>query len=168
METTVTKPKSRRKDGQMTGLAGEFAVAAELLKRNIQVALTLGNAKSVDLYADCGNTGRPIRVQVKSLSKPNEFPISHDKVKSDCVYVFVVLNDPGKPADFYLVPGRTLLGEHERFGKYFLNYKTFPSIHTRHLRDFKDNWSVFDGPRQQMPKDDGGLAAPAVDAGVRR
>lgn len=146
MDMTATKRK--RGDGQMTGLAGEFAVAAELLKRNIQVALTLGNAKSVDLYADCGCGRGPIRVQVKSLRKPNEFPISHEKIEADIVYVFVVLNAPGKPADFYMVPGRMLLAEPERFGKYFLDYKTFPSIHARHLRDFKDNWGVFEGPRQ--------------------
>jgi hypothetical protein len=164
MKVAVAPLKKERKDGQLTGLAGEFFVAAELLKRGLQVALTLGNAKSVDLYADNKVTKKTFHVQVKALSKPNEFPISHEKVEAECVYVFVVLNDPGTPTDFYIVPGRTLLDEPERFGRYFLNYKTFPSIHTRHLRDFKDNWSVFDGRQQKpMPETERGFAAPATD-----
>ena len=41
------KPVSKqRADGQKSGLAGEFFVAAELLKRGLQTSLTLGNAKS--------------------------------------------------------------------------------------------------------------------------
>lgn len=39
---TDVKPIKRRVDGQITGLAGEFFVAAELLKRNLQVSITFG------------------------------------------------------------------------------------------------------------------------------
>ena len=41
----------RRADGQLSGVAGELFVAAELLRREIQASLTLGNAKAIDIFA---------------------------------------------------------------------------------------------------------------------
>ena len=35
-----------------THLAGEFLVAGELARRGYAVSLTMGNAKSVDIYAE--------------------------------------------------------------------------------------------------------------------
>jgi hypothetical protein len=124
-------------------LAGEFFVAAELLKRDLQVALTIGNAKAIDLFAHNQDTGKSFRVQVKALRKPNYFPISHEKVKPSHVYVFVVLNKPGDSADFYIVPGKLLHEKPELFGRYFLQYEAFPGIHSNELTSFKDNWQLF-------------------------
>jgi len=47
----IKRLSKQRADGQKSGLAGEFFVAAELLKRGLQTSLTLGNAKSIDLFA---------------------------------------------------------------------------------------------------------------------
>ncbi|GLW61739.1 hypothetical protein Hthe01_20880 [Hydrogenophilus thermoluteolus] len=47
-------PKKRRADGQVTGLAGEFFVAGELLKRGLQTSITFGNAKAIDIFAHSG------------------------------------------------------------------------------------------------------------------
>ena len=47
----IKRVSKQRSDGQKSGLAGEFFVAAELLKRGLQTSLTLGNAKSIDLFA---------------------------------------------------------------------------------------------------------------------
>jgi len=47
-EQKLPKP---RVDGQMTGLAGEYFVAAELRKRSLQTSLTLGKAKAIDRIA---------------------------------------------------------------------------------------------------------------------
>ena len=44
-------PPKKRADGQVTGLAGELFVAAELLKRGLQTSVTFGNAKAIDLLA---------------------------------------------------------------------------------------------------------------------
>lgn len=67
---------TKRADGQMTGLAGEFFVAAELLKRGLQTSVTFGNAKAIDLIAFNSETGRTFTVQVKALRKRTYFPIS--------------------------------------------------------------------------------------------
>lgn len=42
--------KKSQNDKFRLGMAGEFAVASELLKRGVDVNLTLGNAKAVDLF----------------------------------------------------------------------------------------------------------------------
>lgn len=41
----TAKTKKPRIDGQITGLAGEFYVAAELLKRDILASITFGSAE---------------------------------------------------------------------------------------------------------------------------
>jgi hypothetical protein len=143
MAKAVASPKKTRTDGQITSLAGEFLVAGELLKRELQVALTLGNAKAIDMFAHNQVTGKSFSVQVKALRAPNYFPISHNKVKEHCMYVFVVLNKPGEQASFYIVPGKVLRDNPERFGKYFLDYDKFPGIHSKELVEFKDKWQLF-------------------------
>ena len=47
----IKRVSKQRADGQKSGLAGEFFAATELLKRGLQTSLTLGNAKSIDLFA---------------------------------------------------------------------------------------------------------------------
>jgi hypothetical protein len=44
------KAKRPRVDGQITGMAGEFLVAGKLFKRRMQVSVTMGNAKAIDLF----------------------------------------------------------------------------------------------------------------------
>jgi hypothetical protein len=65
----------QRADGQKSGLSGEFFVAAELLKRELQVSLTLGNAKSIDLFA-INNKGTRFTIQVKTLRARNYFLVT--------------------------------------------------------------------------------------------
>jgi len=138
------KPKAKRTDGQITNLAGEFFVAAELLKRGLQTSVTFGNAKAIDLLAFNEETGRTFTVQVKGLRKKNYFLISHGKVAPQHVYVFVVLNAPGQAAEYFVVPGAILKSKPERFSKWFLDPK-MPGIHPDILRQegFQDAWQVF-------------------------
>jgi len=87
-----------------TGLSGEYFVAAELYRRGWSVAITLGNAKSIDLFAE--KNGKAVSIQVKSLFKRsnNSFPISKKSLKENCIYVFVILNGDKLPAppQFYI------------------------------------------------------------------
>lgn len=69
----ASAPKKVPADRQMSGLSGEFFVAAELLKRGIQTSVTFGNAKAIDLLAHYGPTGKAFSVQVKALRKRNFF-----------------------------------------------------------------------------------------------
>ena len=92
--TIVATVKKTRVDGQVTGLAGESFVAAELLKRGLQTSLPFGNAKQIDLFAHNPETGVNFNVQVKSLRYKNWFPIRAPH--PGMVYVFVILNKPGE------------------------------------------------------------------------
>ena len=58
--------KKVRADGQLSGLAGESFVAAELLKRSIQTSVTFGNAGAIDLLAHNLRAGEVFTVQVSS------------------------------------------------------------------------------------------------------
>lgn len=134
--------KKPRADGQVTGLAGEFFVAAELLKRGIQTSVTFGNAKAIDLLAHNPVTGQSFTVQVKALRKRNYFPIKPSAIKEAQIYVFVLLNKPDEPVQYYVVPGEVLARDQARFGKDF-QHPTFPGIHPKMLGEFADAWHHF-------------------------
>lgn len=89
-------------DKNSTHLSGEYFVAAELYRRGYSVAMTLGNAKAIDLFAERGE--HTVNVQVKAIrdKKSSGWPMMKDKVITNIIYVFVCLNPPGTPPDFYL------------------------------------------------------------------
>lgn len=75
-----------------TGLSGEYFVAAELYRRGWSVGMTIGNAKSVDLFAEKDN--KRIVIQVKAIYKKKNvgWPITKEKIRRDCFYIFVNIN----------------------------------------------------------------------------
>jgi hypothetical protein len=127
----------------MTGLAGEFFVAAELLKREIQTSITFSSAKAVDILAYNPRNGRSYTVQVKSIRDLNVFPISHARVVPGHIYVFVVLNKVGVAPRYFVVPGAVLANEPERFSKWFKDPK-FPGFRAKYLFPFEDAWHAFE------------------------
>jgi hypothetical protein len=131
-----------RADAQISGLAGEFFVAAELLRRGIQTSVTFGNAKAIDLLAHNSATGKTFTVQVKTLRTRNFVPISHSKVNPNHVYVFVILNRPGQAVRYFIVPGDELANNPDRFGSSF-RATTFPGIKPGVLDAFENQWDVF-------------------------
>lgn len=89
-------------DRNSTHLAGEYFVAAELYRRGYSVAMTLGNAKAIDLFAE--SNGKTVNVQVKAIAKRKNvgWPMMRDKVVDGVVYVFVCLNDPPEPPTYFI------------------------------------------------------------------
>ena len=136
-------PKKPRGDGQISGLAGEFFVAAELLKRDIQTSVTFGNAKAIDLFAYNPRTHCHFSVQVKALRSSNYFPIKPSDVRPEHMYVFVLLNKPGAAVRYFIVPGAVLIAQPERFAKGFQDRK-FPGIRAKSLVEFEDELQHFD------------------------
>jgi hypothetical protein len=133
---------SRRADSQISGLAGELFVAAELLKRGLQASVTFGNAKAIDLFACHPETDRTFSIEVKTLRKKNYFLLSHTAVKPERIYVFVLLNGIDEAVEYFIVPGKRLRSEPERFGKYF-QIEKMPGIQPNDLAEFKGNWLLF-------------------------
>ncbi|HEU4485636.1 MAG TPA: hypothetical protein VFR96_09130 [Povalibacter sp.] len=143
---STAAPKKARADGQLSGLAGELFVAAELLKRGLQTSITIGNAKGVDLLAYHPETKTSFAVQVKALRNRNYFLLSHKKVEPSHIYAFVLLNKPDQPVQYFIVPGSDLHSKPERFSKWFIDPK-MPGVHPKLLGElgYENAWHVF-GP----------------------
>src|SRR5688572_30705610 len=104
-------PKKARADSQLSALAGELFVAAELLKRGYQTSITFGNAKAIDLLVHNPKIDRTFTVQVKTLRSPNYFLLGHASIRKSDMYVFVLLNKPDETVRYFVVPGSVLAGE---------------------------------------------------------
>ena len=136
--------KKERADGQLSALAGEFFVAAELLKRGLQTSITIGNAKAIDLLTYNPTSKRSFTVQVKALRSSNYFLISHRDVGRGHTYAFVLLGSPDDAVRYFLVPGADLRDHPERFGKYFVDGE-MPGILPKTLMElgYENAWEVF-------------------------
>src|ERR1035437_9991472 len=66
--------KPARPDPNTSHLAGEYFVAAELSKRGWAVAMTIGNAKAIDLFVEKGRRTANIQVKCISLRKHAGWP----------------------------------------------------------------------------------------------
>jgi len=122
-------------DRNCTHLAGEYFVAAELYRRGYSVAITLGNAKAIDLFVEKGT--RSVNIQVKAIRHRRNvgWPMMRDKVVDGIMYVFVSVNDPGVPPDYFIATS----GEARAKVK---QYATRGIISLTILRnpDFKERW----------------------------
>src|SRR5947208_4587983 len=89
-------------DKNSSHLAGEYFVAAELYRRGYSVAITLGNAKAIDLFAERG--ARTVNVQVKAIRGRGSvgWPMMAGSVTDGVVYIFVCVNAPGVSPDYYI------------------------------------------------------------------
>ena len=126
-------------DRQLTGLAGEFFVAAELLKRGLQTSITLGTAKQIDLFAYNPRIVQGFQIQVKTLRSKNYFPLDYKKVDYGHVYVFVVLNKSDEEVEYYIVRGSTILENEE--GKFdSTKWDVMPGVKPKSLIEYKDQW----------------------------
>lgn len=91
----------------LSGVAGEYFVAAELSRRGYVASLTLRNTKGIDILASNVDATKSVGIQVKThqgsgrewlLTKKAE-----ESLAENLFYVFVRLNGLGEPA-YYVVP----------------------------------------------------------------
>ena len=75
-----------------TSIAAEFIVAAELARRDFNVAITFGSTKKIDLLAE--RNGNTWQIQVKGIKqrRNNNFRIKVDSLSVNCWYIFVNVN----------------------------------------------------------------------------
>lgn len=89
-------------------LAGEFLVAGELSRRGYPVSITMGNAKSVDIYADTRDG--VIKVDAKGSRRKGNWPIASSSVDQDVYYIFVYLqNKNEKFPEYYITSGKEII-----------------------------------------------------------
>ena len=130
-----------RSNAGNTHIAGEMFVAAELAKRGYSIALTMGNAKAVDLFAE--KNGKSICIQVKAISHKRNvgwpLPFEKEKIIDGVIYVCVVLNPVGQAPTYYVLPPE----EVRKRGRW---YSTRAILDIGKLRggDFEDAWRLIE------------------------
>jgi hypothetical protein len=137
--------RKKRPDLHLICMAGEFLTAGQLFKRGYLASVTLGNAKAIDILAHNPSTGRNFNVQVKtSQGQQGGYFFKKEAVRREHVYVFVILNNPAEREEYSVVRGITILNDMNKF----FGETTVKStgIGYKPLREFKDNWQVFDEP----------------------
>jgi hypothetical protein len=133
---------SKQEQKYKLGLAGEFLVAGELLRRNVSAAITYGNAKKADVVAINGSSACSIEVKTTrepkwvvggAVPEPNELP-----------WVLVYLpNDNSRPAEFYVLTSRELHAILKPVEEAFRKKSQGPAVYSvrrEQIVDHKDAW----------------------------
>ena len=103
------KSKNKRQDYNITGISGEFFVAAELSRRGLIATMTLKNTPLVDVIAT-NSKGKVASIQVKARSEKNKqgwMLGAKSSVRSKICnhyFVFVYLYDKKHLPEYYVIP----------------------------------------------------------------
>jgi hypothetical protein len=103
-------PQQARLSSGLSGIAGEYFVAAELTRRGYVATLTLRNTRGIDILASNIDATRYVGIQVKSKQGRGPEWVLNQNVETldlaeNLCFVFVCLNDLGTP-EYYVVPHR--------------------------------------------------------------
>jgi len=94
----------------LSGVSGEYFVAAELSKRGFIASITLRNTNGVDILCSNPEASKTVGIQVKTNSGSNRSWILNQKAEDyfadNLFYVFVNLNENKKHPDFFIVPSK--------------------------------------------------------------
>jgi|SRR6185503_4046343 len=104
--------RSRLSTG-LSGIAGEYFVAAELSRRGYVASITLRNTRGIDILASNSDATRSVGIQVKTKQGRGAEWMLNQKVETldlakNLFFVFVCLNDLDGP-DYYIVPRKTVI-----------------------------------------------------------
>lgn len=111
--------RSRLSTG-LSGVAGEYLVAAELSRRGYIASITLRNTRGVDILASNADATGSVGIQVKTNQGSSPSWLLNAKVErtaatdlaENLFFVFVCLNDMGAPA--YYIASRKDVAEYCR------------------------------------------------------
>lgn len=131
----------------LTGIAGEYFVAAELSRRGCVASITLRNTRGIDILASNADATKSVGIQVKSKSGSSPEWLLSQKAESDTAenlfYVFVRLNDLAAP-EYHVVP-RAVVAKYVREG-----HKKWLATPGRNGKPHRDNsMRVFADPENK-------------------
>jgi hypothetical protein len=96
----------------LTGVAGEYFVAAELSRRGYIASISLRNTRGIDILATNQDGSRSITIQCKTNQSTARKWLLNEKseefVSKDHFYVFVALGQPTDRPRFHIVPSRVV------------------------------------------------------------
>jgi hypothetical protein len=105
--------KKEKLSNGITGIAGEYFVAAELSMRGFMASITLRNNDSIDIHASkLEDENKMFAIQVKSTQHNTRKWVLNKKVEdkhsSNMFYVFVCLKGLTERPDYFIVPSKSL------------------------------------------------------------
>ena len=96
----------------LSGVAGEYFVAAELSRRGYLASITLRNTKGVDILCSNADATKTIAIQVKTNRRSSREWVLNQKAESfyatNHYYVFVNLHDSVNSPDYFIVPSEAV------------------------------------------------------------
>jgi len=104
----------KRRNHILTGVSGEYFVAAELSRMGYVATLTLRNTRGIDILVSNQDATISVGIQVKTNRGRNKSWLLTEKAEADSAenlcYVFVNLNGNASP-EYHIVP-RTIVAEY--------------------------------------------------------
>ena len=104
--------KSEKLSSGLTGISGEYFVAAELSRRGFMASITLRNNDSIDIHASKLSNNKIFAIQVKSNQSGNRSWILNKKSelhqKENFFYIFVSLKGESERPEYFIVPSKNV------------------------------------------------------------
>ncbi|MNR82475.1 hypothetical protein D3C72_132340 [compost metagenome] len=142
----MTKPSKTKLSSVLSGIAGEYFVAAELTRRGFIASITLRNTRGIDILATPESGGQAIEIQVKTSQSEKWWLLSKacEEIRDPGrFYVFVRLLDDHLRPEFYIVPSRVVAVEAKERHLVFLNKPRSKPIKDTAIREFHDETGRF-------------------------
>jgi hypothetical protein len=135
---------AERKSGHATGMAGEFLVMERLFRLGCEPALTLGNAKSIDILVHT-HAGGIKKVSVKAVRGGGKWPVGCGDLSNEKNLVFVFLlyekfDDPKTSPKIWVMPAPEVEMRKRPWFNKFAIYYSHKRAAPGDLRDFRDRW----------------------------
>lgn len=96
----------------LTGVAGEYFVAAELSRQGYVASVTLRNTRGMDIIAANSDASRSVGISVKTNKTNRKDWMVNEKAESfhseNLFYVFVNLKGVGENPEFHVVPSEVV------------------------------------------------------------
>ena len=109
----------------LSGVAGEYYVAAELTTKGYIASITLRNTKGVDIVCSNADASRSVAIQVKTNRRSYRNWMlnqkSEDYYADNLFYVFVNLNNGDKAPDYFIVPSKVVAKYAKESNEVWLN-----------------------------------------------
>lgn len=112
----------------LSGIAGEYFVAAELSRRGYVASLTLRNTKGIDILASNSDATKSVGIQVKTNQNTGTHWVLNKKVEiesdiaDNLFFVFIRLNNLQGP-EYFIVPRADVAAFARKFHELWLSGK---------------------------------------------
>lgn len=136
---------SKRKSTHQSGMAGEFFVMEALFRLGHEPALTLGNAKTIDILVQ-NESGETLKISVKTVRGGGKWGVGTEDLSKNKKLFFIFLHyknfdDVTTRPDVFIVPARDVQKIKEdwfnSFAVYFSN-----SERRERLEKYRDAWNL--------------------------